>query len=171
MLVLGIIMTFWRTRATEVQWHLSWRQAKWSLSHKLELNKENHHHLDLEELWLYLPSAGHPRHTPVLGNMLSITPTSTKCTFIPISLLKLQICTSNSQLLIHKSMPHPRLRVTHAKTQHTSEFHVTITQHHSLYLNTLGSDPGNSLSQKVVVHCLGFSWSLKQRVHVVPSPA
>ena len=48
-------------------------QARWRLSHKLELNKENDHPLDLEELWLYLPSAQHPRQTPALANMLSFT--------------------------------------------------------------------------------------------------
>ena len=48
-------------------------QARWRLNRKLELNKENNHPLDLEELWLYLPSAQHPRHKPALANTFSFT--------------------------------------------------------------------------------------------------
>ena len=57
-----------------------------------------------------------------------IPPPSTRSTLIPTSLSILQTCTSNSQLLIHKSMPRMCLRVTNAKTHCTCEFPV-VTHH------------------------------------------
>lgn len=66
-------------------------QAGWRLSHKLELNEENGHHLDLGELWLYLPSGQHPRHTHhAWPTRFHFSRTSPRPTFIPTPLSKLK---------------------------------------------------------------------------------
>ena len=61
-----------------------------------------------------------------------LPPASTRSTFIPTFLSKLQHCISNSQFLIHKSKPHMVLRVTNVKTQCTvsslSASHTTFNR-------------------------------------------
>lgn len=48
-------------------------QARWRLNHKLEFNKETDHHLDLEELWLSLPSVQHQGSPPLAHTLSFIT--------------------------------------------------------------------------------------------------
>ena len=79
-----------------------------------------------------------------------LPPPSTRSTLSPTSLSKLQTRTSNSQLLIHKSMPRMRLRVTNAKTHCTCEFPVSVTHHPLLQYSVIR--PRHSVSQNVV-HC------------------
>lgn len=123
-------------------------QARWRLSRKLELNKETDHHLDLEELWLCLPSVQHQGSHRLWPTRFHLPPTSTRSTCIPAPLSKLQTCTFNSQLLIHKSMPPIGLRVTNAKMQHTIEFPFSITYHPLLQLSV--SRPRHSIFLRVV---------------------
>lgn len=133
-------------------------QARWRLSRKLELNKETDHHLDLEELWLCLPSVQHQGSHRLWPTRFHLPPTSTRSTRIPAPLSKLQTCTFNSQLLIHKSMPPIGLRVTNAKVQHTIEFPFSITYHPLLQLSEqtqaqhLPKSSGHCLSSVSVNH-------------------
>lgn len=112
-------------------------QARWRLSHKLELNKEIDHHLDLEELWLCLPSVQHQGSHHLWPTPFHLPPTST-C--IPTPLSKLQTCTFNSQLLLHNQcllyIWESQMLKYNTPSSSLSASHITLC------FSPLGAEPG-----------------------------
>ena len=98
-------------------------QARWRLSHKLELNKEIDHHLDLEELWLCLPSVQHQGSHHLWPTHFHLPPTST-CIPAPLLNCKPALSTHNFYFTINVSYTSESHKCSNA-THHRVPF-----QHH-----------------------------------------
>ena len=147
---LGIIMTFWKIGAADVQSCSSCWEAKlgggWIVN--LSSTRKTTIPLTLKSFGSICPLPNTQDTSQLWPTRFHLPTTSTRSTCIPTPLSKLQTCIFNSQFLNHKSMSPMRLRVTNAKTQHTSEFPVSIT-HHPLPQHSV-IRPRHSVSQRVV---------------------